>query len=185
MTQTSAEPPAGPEDEGLPDYADDTSTAFDEADRPRFSDSPPALPADNPQGVEEYGVTAAEARRAEPLDQRLLREEPDTPVDDPLSAPGSGLADEATGEAAADQAGRDADALGVDPEPLTDPESATSGYDMGEAGGAVGRLVAPDLGGYADTEGTEIAVDTGEAGGLTAEEAAMHSVPEADVPYVE
>jgi hypothetical protein len=185
MTRTSAEPPAGPEDEGIPDYADDTSTAFDEADRPRFDDSPPALPTDAPQGMEEYGVTAAEARQGEPMNQRLLREEPDTPVEDPLSAPGEGLADEATDAVAADQARHDADTLGVDPEPLTDPESVVSGYDLGEAGGAVGRLVAPDAGGYADTERTEIAVDTGEAGGLTAEEAAMHVVPGADVPYEE
>lgn len=61
----------------MPDYADDTSTAYDEADRPRFDDSPPPLPADRPQAVDDYGVTAAEASAGEPLDDRLARERPD------------------------------------------------------------------------------------------------------------
>jgi hypothetical protein len=69
----------GPEDEGIPDHADDMSTAFDEADRPRFADSPPTLPADEPQAVDEHGVTAAEQREGESLEARLAREEPDRP----------------------------------------------------------------------------------------------------------
>ena len=32
---------------------------------------------DHPQGVEEFGVTAAEARADEPIADRVLREEPD------------------------------------------------------------------------------------------------------------
>lgn len=77
---TDSDPPEGyptPEEEGIPDYADDTSTAYEEADRPRFRDSPAELPADQPQGVDEYGVTAAEQRHGEPLDMMLRREEPD------------------------------------------------------------------------------------------------------------
>lgn len=47
-----------------------------------------------------------------------------------------------------------------------------------------GRLVAPDAGLGADTEPTEVATDVGaDSGGFTAEEAAMHVVPEFD--YVE
>ncbi|QSB16917.1 hypothetical protein JQS43_11930 [Natronosporangium hydrolyticum] len=66
-----------PEDQGVPDHADDTSTAFRETDRPRFNDSPPAMPADSPQAVDEYGTTPAEERSGEPLDRRLAREEPE------------------------------------------------------------------------------------------------------------
>jgi hypothetical protein len=77
MTDSSERPL--PEEEGIPDYADDTSTAYDDADRPRFRDSPAALPADEPRAVEEYGVTAAEQRHREPLAERLAREEPDIP----------------------------------------------------------------------------------------------------------
>jgi hypothetical protein len=46
--------------------------------------------------------------------------------------------------------------------------------------GGVGRLVDPDLGGIADTEGQSIAFDTGEMSGLSAEEAAMHLEPSPD-----
>lgn len=66
-----------PEEEGIPDYADDTSTAYQEGERPRFRDSPASMPADEPHGVDEYGVTAAEQRHGEPLDMELAREEPD------------------------------------------------------------------------------------------------------------
>jgi hypothetical protein len=80
MTSSDApRPHPGPEDEGIPDHADDMSTAFDEADRPRFADSPPTLPTDEPQAVDEHGVTAAEQREGESLDARLAREEPDRP----------------------------------------------------------------------------------------------------------
>jgi hypothetical protein len=43
----------------------------------------------------------------------------------------------------------------------------------------VGRLVEPDEGARTDTDKDMIAVDDGELGGLTAEEAAMHLEPEA------
>lgn len=109
------QPPERPEDEGIPDHAADTSTAYD--DRPRLDDSPPALPADEPQAVDDFGVTAAEQRQGEPMDQRLAREEPD--------------------------------------------EGARS-----------------------DSEQDMIATEQGKAGGgLTAEEAAMHALPDEEVPY--
>ena len=34
-------------------------------------------PLEHPQGVEEYGTTAAEERRPEPIQDRVIREEPD------------------------------------------------------------------------------------------------------------
>jgi hypothetical protein len=46
----------------------------------------------------------------------------------------------------------------------------------------VGRLVAPDEGAREDTEKDEVATDVGpDTGGLTAEETAMHVVPDADL----
>lgn len=77
MTNDTPQPPREPEAEGIPDYADDTSTAYDRADRPDLDDSPPALPADRPLGVDEHGVTAAEQRQGESLAEHLAREEPD------------------------------------------------------------------------------------------------------------
>lgn len=75
-----------PEEEGLPDYADDTTTAFEEADRPRFRDSPASLPSDRPQAVDEFGVTPAEQREGEPLEGRLAREVPDVVPEPPEEA---------------------------------------------------------------------------------------------------
>lgn len=158
-------PPEEPEAEGIPDPAADTSTAYDDADRPQFDDSPPALPAETPQAVDEYGVTAAEARRGEPLEDKLAREDPDV-------GNGPGRPAEAL---------RDAEALAEErPRPEPGPVSA---YDRSESGGPVGRLAEPDQQALVDTEKDEVARDEGEAGGgLSAEEAAMHEVDQDETP---
>ena len=75
-----AHPHPTPEDEGIPDHADDDSTAFDDTTRPQVRDSPPPLPADEPQAIDEHGVTAAEQREGESLEAQLAREEPDVPA---------------------------------------------------------------------------------------------------------
>lgn len=69
--------PPSPEAAGIPDHADDDSTAYDDTRRPQLRDSPPPLPADTPQAVDETGVTAAEQREGESLEEQLAREEPD------------------------------------------------------------------------------------------------------------
>jgi hypothetical protein len=56
-------------------------------------------------------------------------------------------------------------------------------YDRDEPGlvpdERVGRLVAPDEGAHADEEKDEVAMDAGSAGGgASAEELAMHAIPE-------
>jgi hypothetical protein len=102
MSKENAQGQLDPEMDGVPRYADDTSTAYDPADRPDFDDSPPPLPSD-------------ETINAEP--------------------------------------------------------------------GRVGRLVDTDDGGYADNDPLSVARDTGELAGLSAEEAAMHEVPDREVPY--
>src|SRR5688500_18396968 len=66
-----------PDAEGLPSVADDTSTAYDEPEGRMRDDTAAALPGEEPQGVDQYGVTAEEAQHGEPLQARLLREEPE------------------------------------------------------------------------------------------------------------
>lgn len=54
-------------------------------------------------------------------------------------------------------------------------------FDMADEDPRAGRLVAPDQGGLADNEATEIAEDVGRAGwAASAEEAAVHVIPEPD-----
>jgi hypothetical protein len=73
-----------PAADGVPEYADDESTAFDDVDSAREADGPdPApLPADREDGplaLDEFGTTAEEQRTGESLDARLAREQPDVP----------------------------------------------------------------------------------------------------------
>ena len=163
--------PDDPEAEGIPDVADDTSTAYDQPDKPRLEDSPVSLPVDRPVAVDDYGVTPEEGRHDEPLSARLMREEPDISPDDPETAAAPDLADEATSETAATWAARDADVLGAGlAENLDSPPDEQ-----------VGRLVEPDEGVREDDEAESIAYDSGEHQGLSAEEAAMHIVPDSEL----
>jgi hypothetical protein len=178
---TPDEAPEQPEAEGIPDPAADTSTAYDEADRPRFDDSPPPLPADRPQALEEFGLTGTEARQGEPLDDRLAREEPELGVDDAAAPTDPVIRDEAVTEAMAAQASMDAEVLDQGSAPASGPVSS---YDLPESGRQVGRLSEPDRQSLVDTESNLIARDEGEAGGgATAEEAAIHEVDQDEVPY--
>ncbi len=170
-----------PEADGLPDTADDDSTAGDDLATGRQADGPdPAeLPGDLPLGMDHYGNTAQEQLDGESLDQKIAREQWDSPIDDPLAAPvDPALANEADSEAAAIQAQFDADVL--NPGPTSDPKSAVSIYDHGElgtvAGTTVGRLVESDA-----TETDSIGYDAGPAGrGATAEELAVHETEPPD-----
>src|SRR5688572_9548844 len=152
-------PVSDPAAEGLPDTADDDSTAYDDVESGRAADGPDpaALPSDFPLAVDRFGTTAEEQRRGESLDDRLAQEEPDV-------------------AAAVDPVDAEADVL--EPGPLADPSSPVSMYDRPLAGTAdrpVGRLVDPVAGGPFDTEATAIAEDVGAAGGgASAEELAIH-----------
>lgn len=105
-------------------------------------------PPEKPLAVNEPGTTAAEQRDGESLDERLAREVPDGAV--PV---GDGIGDLVDGEG----------------EPRDD-----------EVGGPdAGRLVAPDEGAHEDTDKEVVAHDVGiDSGARTAEEAAVHVVPE-------
>jgi hypothetical protein len=164
-----------PAADGIPEYADDDSTAYDDVDSRRAADGPEPYPLpgdreDGPAAIDGYGTTPEEQRRGEPLDLRLAREEPDVAPDADLRGDGS------------DRPGLWADETPVDPH-LGSPVSM---YDRSEPGlpsnERVGRLVAPDEGTAADVEKDEIATDAGAAGGgASAEELAMHPVPDDEV----
>jgi hypothetical protein len=169
-------PVSDPESEGLPETADDDSSARDDLESVRAADGPdPAmLPGDEPQAVERFGTTAEEQRQGESLDAKIARESLEPTVDDPLAAPADPLiADEAVGEEAARQAARDADVFAEAP---VDPNtgSAVSMYDTPDLG-PVGRLVEDDEGAHTDQEPDSVAHDVGaDGGGATAEERAIH-----------
>ncbi|BCJ76986.1 hypothetical protein CS0771_65300 [Catellatospora sp. IY07-71] len=177
-------PVSDTEADGIPEYADQDSNAYDEVESVREADGrdPAPLPADReagPLAVDEFSTTAGDGTDGEPLATRLAREEPDVleEIDDgaPLRpADGSDTVED-------EQPSFDRqlhDEAPVDPH----LDSQVSMYErMGEdplTGGLVGRLVAPDEGLESDTEGEAVAYDAGAAGGgASAEELAMHEVP--------
>ncbi|MEG3636491.1 DUF5709 domain-containing protein [Micromonospora palythoicola] len=174
-------PVSDPEADGLPDTADDDSTAGDDVLTGREADGPaPAqLPGDRtPVAVDEFGTTAEEQLDGESLDYKLSRERFELPVDDPLAGPvDPDIAAEADSREQAAQAQLDADV--IDPGPTSDPNSPVSLYDHDRLGtgadATVGRLVEPDEGAHTDQETDSIAYDAGAAGGgASAEELAVH-----------
>jgi hypothetical protein len=165
-----------PESSGLPETADDDSTAYDSVESSRWADGadPAALPGVGPGGSNRFGDTAEEAREGESLDYRLSQEEPDVGAEDPLP-PAGDPDDETIGNS--DQQQLDADVWGTGP--TSDPKSQISLYDDGQLDDddpeTVGRLVAPDEGYGFDDETDSVAYDAGAAGGgASAEELAMH-----------
>ncbi|MER7569298.1 DUF5709 domain-containing protein [Streptomyces sp. NPDC097941] len=105
-------------------------------------------PPERPWAVEHTGVTASEQHRGETLDERLAEEVPDVGA-----AEGDGIGD------TWDTAG----------EPLD--------YEVGDE--RAGRLVAPDEGAHEVVDSDLLAFDSGlDGAGASAEEAAMHVIPE-------
>ncbi|MGI5184408.1 DUF5709 domain-containing protein [Dactylosporangium sp. CA-152071] len=172
-----------PEALGLPGTADYDSTAGDDVDTGRVADGPdPALlPLDRDD--QPLGLDHADP---ESLDDKLDRELPDTslgeagPRPDATASPiaAESFDPDATGETL-DSVDRD---TALDDAPVEpDLGSQVSMYDTGAGarGGTVGRLVEPDEGTGEDTEKDAIAYDAGAAGGgATAEELAVHEIPE-------
>ena len=130
----------------------DLEDALDERDYDDVLDegySPP----EKPLGAEKSGITAAEQRTGETLDQRLAQEVPDVGADEPEDV---------------------GDLAGGEGEPIDSEVGAARS----------GRLVAPDEGAHQDTDDELIASDVGiDAGAASAEEAAMHVVPEEDEAF--
>ncbi len=177
------------EDEGIPDLQSGTpgqQWAVDPEEEP--------LPGDRPVAVDDFGTTIAEQLEGEPLGGRLAREVPEEQAvfgpDERLGG-GVGVPEEAEDDTGAGRPLTDETGLGVGADLDTEYEPGP-GVDEGwpaqpeEPSGAVwdeprraGRLVAPDEGARGDDEPDEIAEEVGpDAGGFTAEEAAMRVEPE-------
>lgn len=148
------------EDDGVLDASD--TLEGDPGDDPL---DPGIIPTDRWSAGERYGTTLSEERAGESLDQLLAQEEPepDPYADDGLSP--SGLSAPASDDEDEEWGDEDVDGLLLDDGP--DPRA--------------GRLVAPDEGAHADTEADLIGRDVGiDAGGASAEEAAVHIVDDDD-----
>ena len=156
-----------PAADGIPEYADDDSNAYDDVDSFRLADGydPSGLPGDREEGeiaTDEFGTTAEEQLHGEDLDGRLARELPEVAE---AQLPGTRFQDDDGG--------------------LVDPrlDSQVSMYDrpgldpLSET--RVGRVVRPDAGAHPVDEKDEIAFDFGAAGGgANVEETAMHEIQE-------
>jgi Family of unknown function (DUF5709) len=183
-------PVSDPEADGLPEVADPDSHAEEELDDVRVADgrSPAPLPPDRedgPLGLDEYGTSSGQRGVSEPLRRKLRRELPDT---SPESVAGEGwpLDNDMPDGQAARRPDEDKELLEED-EPV-DPQltSPISMYDRSVPGipslDTIGRLAWPDDRGLRGVDPDLGAYDMGSAGGgFTAEEAAMHEVPESEM----
>lgn len=172
-------PVSDPEAEGLPEPADDDSTAYDDVESGRIADGPDpaALPGDRPLAVDTFGVTPEEARQGESLAYKLTRERADASPD-PVPSGGDNVE---LRDAETDLPDPDAGIAEIPAPAATD--SAVSLYDRPDVtpdpGAPVGRLVESDEGAHTDEEKDAIATDAGAAGGgAAAEELAMHETRE-------
>jgi hypothetical protein len=177
-----------PEADGLPQYADDDSSAYDDVETRREADGrdPAPLPSDVP--VDRYGVTAEEQRIGESLDRKVGREVPDPALGDQPGRRDATQSPIAAESFDADPATIDTDVLDGDTSLVEDdkpvdprPDSPVSMYDLDDPDFSrpIGRIVETDEGGPMDTERDAVAYDAGAAGGgATAEELAMHEVRE-------
>jgi hypothetical protein len=183
-------PVSDPAAAGLPEYADDDSTADERVPSVREADGPDPAPLppdreDGPLALDEYGTTAEEQRRGEPLEDRIAREEPDIGASPPTG--GSGPSDPVADADVPHEWDTPDPRAVMDDEPIDAlPGSPVSVYERvapdGVSDGQVGRLVQPDQGAHEDTEADEVAADAGAAGGgASAEEAAMHEVADDDL----
>jgi hypothetical protein len=157
-----------PAADGIPEYADDDSNAYDDVDSFRLADGydPSGLPGDREEGetaTDDFGTTAEEQLHGEDLDGRLAREVPDLTE---AGLPGTRGKDEF--EAAPVEPHLESQVSMYD-RPGLDPLTETS----------VGRLVESDAGAHPDDEADAIAFDFGAAGGgANVEETAMHEIPQ-------
>jgi uncharacterized protein DUF5709 len=184
-------PVSDPEAEGLPGTADDDSSAWDDVDSPRVADGPepgilPRDREDGPLAMDRFGTTPEEQRVGESFDRKLDREVPDPALEGLGSRPDtvpSPIAAEAFDLDPSDGLDVVDQGTALENEDPVDPhlDSKVSMYDngVGAAGGTVGRLVEPDEGLGPDTERDAVATDVGASGGgASAEEVAMHQLPE-------
>lgn len=146
-----------PEDDGVLQPGDSLETDDLSSDPLDTGLSPP----ERHPASERFGVTIAEARQGESLDQRLAQEEPEAGAHPEQS--------EQAEQAEEDESG---------PRDVAEAPPVEGG-DSAEP--RAGRLVAPDEGDHAVDEPAYLARDVGVDGGAAgAEEAAVHVVEAAD-----
>jgi hypothetical protein len=176
-------PVSDPAADGLPEIADPDSFADDDRDPSRI-DSYPAPPdrEDGPLALEDFGTTAGERLAGEPLRGRLRRERPDLTDESVAIDARPELCVDTVSEQTSGGIGDDSDVL--DDDGSVDPRlnSQVSIFDRYVPGipslGEVGRLtVTEDV-----VNRDEVAYDAGASGGgFSAEEGAMHEVPDEDL----
>jgi hypothetical protein len=180
-----SELPTSPEDEGIPDYADDDSYAYDQGDRPSFDDSPAALPGDEPTVLppEEVGPDEEADLSELPRSEDAAEFDHERYVD---SQSGIGITDDddEPGVEGVDVTPVDIN-VDVPPEDFLENDTDITLYDVDEPGDPVGRLIDPGDDGAIDSSGDSIGSDTHEIDGLSAEEAAMHAVDDPDTPLAQ
>jgi hypothetical protein len=162
------------EDAGIPDLQDGTPEqqwAEDPEEMP--------LPGERPNASIDWGTTAEEQFEGEPHDGRLKRERPDPALTE--------IGDDLEGTSIRETGGRK-DARGIDPAADVDlGGTVDTGYGIATSVDEidsrrqteVGRLVNDQILEPGDLEPDTEAADVGmDAGGLTAEERAMHIEPD-------
>ena len=156
-----------PSADGIPEYADDDSNAYDDVDSFRLADGydPSGLPGDREQGeiaTDDFGTTAEEQLHGEDLEGRLSREQPDVTEAELPEARGKDEFEAGPVDPRLDSQ------VSMYDRPGLDPLSETK----------VGRIVETDAGAQPDDEADAIGFDMGAAGGgANAEETAMHEIP--------
>jgi hypothetical protein len=150
MSDSVYEPDEGPTNDG----ANDLDLEFGDDATDQMYDTSYSPPDREPVNTR-FGTTWAEEERGESFEQRVAQEVPDP-------------------NSAAD--------LGVDPDDEDAEDDTVDSEDLvyGEVGDQrAGRLVDPDQGAHEDEEKDLIGEDVGiDAGAASAEEAAIHIVPE-------
>jgi len=172
-------PGPSPEDEGIPETADDTSSAYDRGSRPRFDEPSVALPADDPYELPEEEVGPdEEADLTELSDEEAAEQDADYYAEQQSGLiPDDGAEDPELAEFDPDAQSVFTDAGYEEPD-LARSRGEASYYDQREAGAPAGRLFDPGDDGAVDSEAEAFAEDSGEVEGLSAEESAMHIVDE-------
>lgn len=183
-----SETPVTPEDDGIPNYANDDSSAYDEADRPLFDDSPAALPGDDADALPPVDIGPEEEAdlSEQPRSNDVASVDHESWVD---SQSGIGVTDE-EGDVTVEVGPVDVQPVDTNvdvPPPDMRPEDAdVTIYDVNGPGGPgkpVGRLVdssSAPVDPAPQTNDDVTAFDSHEIEGLSPEESAMHVVDDPD-----
>lgn len=170
MTEDNeARPVSDPAESGIPEHADDDSTANPKADVGRQANGPDAaaLPLDREDQPVGLDRTLADELRGETWEERLKQEAPEGGEPIGGGPVGGGPVNEGS---ILDPAAKDASDPGLD---TTEPEEALPGSTAGDE--PAGRLIEPDEGAGADVETDVVGYDVGPSGGgASAEEQAVH-----------